>query len=398
MRFREIHGEKYGYDDLNYSGMKYKVTIVCPVHGLFKQIAGQHLRGDGCQRCSGRHRWSTEEFIENSKLVHGDRFTYEKTEYVKALSSVTITCRVHGDFSSQPSRHIIKKHGCAKCSPSSEKSIDHFLAKSAERFGNRYDYSLVEYVDTKTPVKIICSTHGVFEQPPVWHLNSAVGCQQCSYNVSSKETAWIDSLNLPSTAKRQAKVMIGGRRRNVDAFDPVSGKVYEFWGCWWHGCKTHFPPDGVHHKCKKTFGDLYKETLAKRRAIKKAGYTLVEIWEHDFDLLVKAGIVSAPTNAGMKTSPWSEDEQKLHSMTEDQWLMIKPMLHDRVCRGLPVREFFNAAVCRARLGASWRSLPLKFGKWETACSRFSVFKRNKTLMKVFWEIVKCHPANPVDLV
>lgn len=45
-----------------------------------------------------------------------------------------------------------------------------------------YDYSLIEYVNNTTPVKIICKTHGVFEQQPKTHLRGS-GCRECSYDV-----------------------------------------------------------------------------------------------------------------------------------------------------------------------------------------------------------------------
>jgi hypothetical protein len=39
-----------------------------------------------------------------------------------------------------------------------------FIEKSTQVHGNKYDYSLVNYVIDKTNVKIICREHGVFEQ------------------------------------------------------------------------------------------------------------------------------------------------------------------------------------------------------------------------------------------
>lgn len=284
-RFRQVHGDRYGYDQLNYTVARGKVDISCGEHGNFSQLVWSHQRGDECPRCSGRHRWSTREFIENSRRIHGKKFTYRRTKYIGSLSDVTITCKIHGDFVTQASRHITKKHGCAQCSPTSRKSLEHFLSKARERFGDRYDYSLVEYVNGQTPVRIGCRSHGIFEQPPKWHLKNAVGCQECSYNVSRKETAWLDSLNLPATTKRQAKVRLGGRMRNVDALNPISGDVYEFWGSWWHGDPRLFAAEDIHPKVKKTYGELYAETQHKRKLIKAAGYKLVEIWEHEYDTM-----------------------------------------------------------------------------------------------------------------
>ena len=54
-----------------------------------------------------------------------------------------------------------------------------FLTKSKEQHGDTYDYSLVEYVDTETPVKIICPVHGITLQKPKDHVRSQTGCQRC---------------------------------------------------------------------------------------------------------------------------------------------------------------------------------------------------------------------------
>ena len=49
-------------------------------------------------------------------------------------------------------------------------------------------YSLTEYVDSKTKVKIICPEHGEFLQNPGNHLNNH-GCQKCgkSYKYTTDE-------------------------------------------------------------------------------------------------------------------------------------------------------------------------------------------------------------------
>lgn len=302
-RFKKVHGKRYGYDSIEYAGIDRKVKIKCNEHGFFMQTASQHIRGDGCQKCSGRHRWSTQEFIKNSKEIHGSKFTYEKTRYTRALDSVIITCKVHGDFTTQPSRHIIKKHGCKKCSPSAPRTLGFFLKAAKKRFGDRYDYSLVDFVDMKKPVKIICETHGVFEQPPGWHLKNSIGCQQCSYNVSGKETAWLDSLDLPQTAKRQAKVKLGGRLRNVDAYDPASKTIWEFWGDWWHGHPDFFDPQDIHPMTRTSYGKLYQDTQKKRALIKKEGFALVEIWEHEYNDLVDQGVMKRPEGRMSKKKP-----------------------------------------------------------------------------------------------
>ena len=53
-----------------------------------------------------------------------------------------------------------------------------FIEKSKEIHGDKYDYSLVDYIDNKTKVKIICPIHGLLEQRPNSHL-SGYGCVKC---------------------------------------------------------------------------------------------------------------------------------------------------------------------------------------------------------------------------
>lgn len=55
---------------------------------------------------------------------------------------------------------------------------EYFTNKAIKIHGDKYDYSLVEYVNGDTKVKIICKEHGIFEQVPEVHLRGN-GCQKC---------------------------------------------------------------------------------------------------------------------------------------------------------------------------------------------------------------------------
>lgn len=49
---REVHGEKYDYSLVEYTGRRQQVEIICQRHGTFKQVAGNHLCGAGCPSCN----------------------------------------------------------------------------------------------------------------------------------------------------------------------------------------------------------------------------------------------------------------------------------------------------------------------------------------------------------
>lgn len=60
----------------------------------------------------------------------------------------------------------------------SKKTIAEFLLEAKTAHGDKYDYSKVEYTGSWQHVKIICKTHGVFEQLPTTHINGH-GCKRC---------------------------------------------------------------------------------------------------------------------------------------------------------------------------------------------------------------------------
>ncbi|XP_065208479.1 uncharacterized protein LOC135837206 [Planococcus citri] len=68
----------------------------------------------------------------------------------------------------------------------------------------------------------------------------------------------------------------------VDGYDKTTKTVYQYHGCFWHGCPKCYTPNKVNTKNKQRMSDLYKKTLKRSENIKKAGYNLVEIWECDW--------------------------------------------------------------------------------------------------------------------
>lgn len=56
-------------------------------------------------------------FIEESLSIHGNFYTYNKVHYLGSNKKVIITCPIHGDWEQTPSNHI-RGNGCPKCSKS----------------------------------------------------------------------------------------------------------------------------------------------------------------------------------------------------------------------------------------------------------------------------------------
>lgn len=117
-RAKEIHGDKYDYTQTKYVNSHTKVSIVCPVHGEFKQKPVNHIRGAGCARCYHDSKkgpvMNTREYVSKARKLHGDTFTYDKTEYTGAYEQLTVTCANHGDFNIKAVYHL-QGQGCPHC-------------------------------------------------------------------------------------------------------------------------------------------------------------------------------------------------------------------------------------------------------------------------------------------
>jgi len=179
---KAIHGERYDYSQVEYSNNKLYVTIICSEHGPFSQVAAVHLRGNGCPECGGNKKHSTESFIKKALAIHGDRYDYSQADYKDSHSPLTIICPVHGSFKQSPSNHFAGK-GCPECgnivaADARRKTTDEFIDKAKAIHGDRYDYSLSEYIGSTAKVTIICPKHGPFEQTPSEHLVGS-GCPKC---------------------------------------------------------------------------------------------------------------------------------------------------------------------------------------------------------------------------
>ena len=175
---RLIHGDKYDYSLVDYKNNKTKIEIICPIHGVFFQKPNGHLsRKNGCPKCVGKNK-TTEEFIEKAKLIHGDKYDYSLVDYKNRRTKIKIICPIHGTFEQFPNDHL-NGSGCPECSGVKHYTTKEFIEKARLIHGDKYDYSLVDYKNSSTKIKIICKKCGLtFEIIPTEHIRGS-GCHFC---------------------------------------------------------------------------------------------------------------------------------------------------------------------------------------------------------------------------
>lgn len=233
------HGEKYDYSKVEYINSKTKVCIICPIHGEFHVLPIKHItRGDGCIKCSGKEKYTTEKFILKSKEIHNNTYYYDKTMYINNKTKLIVTCPIHGDFEITPNKHL-NGQGCPKCryiksASSKRRSLSEVIKLANNVHNNKYDYSLIkEYKNDRIKYQIICPIHGIFEQTMNNHIIFKNGCPKCAiinnsenrkYNVNE----WIHKANAKHNNRYDySKVEYVDSKTKVCIICPTHGEFYQ---------------------------------------------------------------------------------------------------------------------------------------------------------------------------
>jgi hypothetical protein len=263
-RAKEVHGDKYGYSKVEYTGRKKKVCIICPIHGEFWQRADSHLTGMGCPKCSKKYKYTSDEFIKESKKVHGNKYDYSKAQYEGGRKKLCIICPEHGEFWKLPYEHLNGK-GCPKCVnkklTNAKSTTEEFIKRAKKVHGNKYDYSKVDYLKAHSKVCIICPEHGKFWQTPNSHLKGS-GCPKCGKTIKLSLQEFIERAKKVHNNKYDySKVNYENAHTKVCIICPEHG---EFWQLPYVHLQGHGCP-----KCKiQMFSNKYRLTLEE--FIKKA--------------------------------------------------------------------------------------------------------------------------------
>jgi hypothetical protein len=177
----KFHNNKYDYSLVEYINKKTKIKIICPEHGIFEQTPKQHY-SHGCRFCSSIKNGSINKttlsvFIDKSNIIHNNKYDYTLINMLNNLNEkIQIVCPIHGMFEQVAYRHL-NGSICSKCKSDNRKNKS-FIDDANRIHNNKYDYSLVEYINNKTKIKIICPDHGIFFQRPDSHLQGK-GCSKC---------------------------------------------------------------------------------------------------------------------------------------------------------------------------------------------------------------------------
>lgn len=271
--------------DFNYNK---SADFICYIHGVFRAVPKQFLLSKhGCNHCrdlslSKNYRLSLNEFIKQSKRIHGIRYDYSKVIYTNAHTKVKINCPIHGIFLQRPLSH--KKRGCPTCNGGIPLTKSEFIKHATSKHGTQFDYSTIyNWRGLNHPVSIICNQHGPFtlSKAEKHKLQKHGGCKKCA-KFGADQNLWLKSLNVSTKLYQKKVILYDGSYIIADAFDPSSNTVYEYWGDYHHGHPSYIRSTRDNHVSGLTHQERYVLTLEKISKIRGSKFILIDIWEHEW--------------------------------------------------------------------------------------------------------------------
>ena len=117
-----------------------------------------------------------------------------------------------------------------------------------------------------------------------------------SFILKSKTLGYIPESIKEKNSSYKANIWLNSFKKNllkeykfgpyfVDGYDLKNKTVYEFHGCYFHGCPKCFKPETFNKVMQLTMSTVYKCHNNRIEYIKNFCNKLIEIWECDFDIL-----------------------------------------------------------------------------------------------------------------
>lgn len=236
-RSKAIHGDKYDYLVSSFIGWKKPIDIICKKHDYkFTLIMAQAHLGvskQGCPICSAEK--IAQYNAERSKVAE-ERRRKKREEKAKLPKKRKPFKRKPFVLSEQQKLEYRRQ------------AQERFLGKAKAKYGDTYDYSLVEYQGREIPVKIICKTHGAFPISPRTFLQGSHnrpphGCPKCDGLKEQKKITQDDFLqtvrekhggkwDLSTVQYRNKHQILGLSCPNCkDNFETTTEKLMDGFGC-----------------------------------------------------------------------------------------------------------------------------------------------------------------------
>lgn len=237
----KIHNGRYDYSRVVYLRTHDKVEIVCPVHGSFWQRPSGHLRGLGCYQCT-HESLDVDIFVKRSRNIHGDKYDYSHVEYSGAKSLVNIICPLHGEFQQLAHSHSKLGAGCLKCSNNgpSRAECDVFdFVKSLCHDAHQSDREIIspKELDIVIPSKRVAIEfnglhwHSDRTKDKRYHIDKRLAVEAAGYRlISIREDLWnerrVQIESIIRNALGESEQSVYARKCDIVTVTPQDAKTF----------------------------------------------------------------------------------------------------------------------------------------------------------------------------
>lgn len=302
---KALHGDKFDYSHVDYKSQCESVVLICNKHNhKFSVIAKSHLSGPGgCKLCHGEAvskakrgkssslRKTTEQFIEESKVLHGNKYAYNKCVYTTTHGKVELFCNTCKEyFFTYAGDHIKpdKATGCPKCGLANRRPVKskRTYKRLLEELGELHDLSKYEILNDKelyplnSKITIKCLVHNSVQTKYIGDMlkknRNPCLCSLCSgMCVSNGEIALRKKLssifqNVSFEYNARPSWLVFGDSefsKELDIFLPELNLAIEYNGGYWHSVE---------------YDDKFKEYhLDKYNTCLKNDVQLLYIWDFE---------------------------------------------------------------------------------------------------------------------
>ena len=188
-KLNKKHKGNYDFSKSSWSWGQRKITYLCPEHGERNSDLQSLLKGHGCSLCAN-NEMTLELVLKRSRSQFGDQFDFTNSVFKGMSNEMKFICKNHGEIHITPEDHFRLSKGCRKCSnKANDFSSSKFLTEANSKFGNRFDYSKLEYSGANRKVTIRCKLHNlIFKTLPSGHIRNNTGCCPMCVKESKSKT------------------------------------------------------------------------------------------------------------------------------------------------------------------------------------------------------------------
>ena len=256
-----------------------KIKCKCKIDGYeFEMKPNDLLRGQGCPKCAGNIKKTTEEFKQEIKDINENIEILG--EYINNKIKIKCKCKIDGYEWEMTPNSLLRGQGCPKCGIKSRvekrsKTHKEFI-KEIKKINDDIEI-LGEYVNSQTKIKVRCKKDGHEWKATPNNLLSGYGCPKCNASKGEKRIAkYLDSRNIEYKSQYKFNNCKSKHKLPFDFYIPNLNIAIEYDGRQHYEIIDYF--DGLDGFIDTKVRDTIKTVYCKENNIK-----LIRIPYWDFD-------------------------------------------------------------------------------------------------------------------